>query len=144
MQFAFCITAWQCRRLTSYRENINIEKIFVCERAEQASLENVRVCTFQKSSFFYYFCWYLGYFVGIITFLLVTFVTSLHSMQFPFYYSRHGTIETPYKLPAGKTRKSVCERVERPSLEKFCVLYVPKVLFLSQFLLVLRIFCRYN
>ena len=136
------LTAWQCRRLTSYRENINIEKIFVCERAARASLENFCVCTFQKSSFFHYFCWYLGYFVGIITLLLVTFVTSVHSMQFPFYYSRHGTRNA--LQATGKTRKSVCERVERASLEKFRILYVPKVLFLSLFLLVLRIFCRYN
>ena len=78
------LTAWQCRRLTSYRENINIEKNFVCERAERASLENFRVLHVPKISFFHYFCWYLGYFVGIITFLLVTFITSVHQCSFPF------------------------------------------------------------
>ena len=86
----------------------------------------------------------LGNFVGIFTFLLVTFVTSVHSndsVQFP-YYLRHGTRNA--LQATGKTRKSVCERVERASSEKFRVLYVPKVLFLSLFLLVHRIFCRYN
>ena len=73
------------------RTSTSRKSLCVCERAVRASLVNFRVCTFQKSSFFYYFCWYFGYFVGIITFVLVTFVASVHSMQFPFHYSWHGT-----------------------------------------------------
>ena len=114
------LTAWHCRWLTSYRENINIEKIFMCEPAERASLEIFRVCTFKTSSFFHYFCWYLGYFVSIITFLLVTFVTSVRSngsMQFSFYYSRHGTRNA--LQATGKTRK-ICVGASRASeLGKF-------------------------
>ena len=76
-----------------------IEKTSTLRKSLCASEQSERAwkifafCTFQKSYFFHYFCLYL--FVGIITFLLVSYAISVHSMQFPFYYSRHDTINAP-------------------------------------------------
>ena len=66
-------------------------------------------------------------------------------MQFAFCitYGRQCRRLTSYR-ENNIEKISVCERAERASLENFRVLYVPEVLFLSLFLLVLRIFCRYD
>ena len=85
-----------CRRLTSYRKNIDIEKIFVCERAGKI----FAFCTFQKSYFFHYFCWYLGYFFGIMTCLLVSFCyictfNAVSSLLLAAWHYKRLTITSP-------------------------------------------------
>ena len=53
------------------------------------------------------------------------------------YYLQHGNVDDSQAIE----KIFVCERAERASLDNF---RVPKVLFLSLFMLVLRIFCQYN
>ena len=58
--------------------NTNIEKMYVCERGERASLENFSIFTSRTSCFFQYFCWYMyfRYFIGIFYLIILIMIAS--------------------------------------------------------------------
>ena len=64
--FLLLLKAWHYKRLTSYLQNTNIAKMYVCEQAKRANLENVEMCTFPKKSdihFITFVCFYFKCFV---------------------------------------------------------------------------------
>ena len=106
------LTAWQCRRLTSYRENINIEKIFVCERAERASLENFRVLHVPKILFlslfllvFRIFCRYNYIFVGYFYY-----ICTFNAVSLLLLAARHYKRLTSYRQNSYNQKIYVCAR----------------------------------
>ena len=129
------LTAWQYRRLTSYRQNINIENTYECKRAERASLENFLFNTFQKS----YLCWYLiGYFgrynhydmfVGCLCYIMY--------IQCSFTCITHGmALWTPFKLPANHLhRENLCLRA---SFGKLLYFHIQKLLSFQYFCVYFR------
>ena len=126
-------------RLTSYRQNVNIEKIYLCERAWKIF---AFICPKIPISFRIGTCEFCLHNITCFRLFVGYFVTSVHAMQFPFYillmtwhYIRS------HKLPANTYSEIiyvVCER------GKFSHFYIPNLLFLSFFWLVLKRVSWYN
>ena len=132
MQVVFFIihTARKYKRLTSNQLTMNIEKIFkVCERA---SLEISHLCV-PKLLFFLCLSWYLRILSACLS------VTLLHNVRIFCAVSLRMLMTWHYKRLTNCRQHAHIEIIY--VCEHFCIQYL---LFLSLFLLVLQIFCRYD
>ena len=116
------------------RENLSV----------RASLEIVCIYTFQNSYFFQCLSWYLWILSAcwLVTLLLCA-LCAVSLLIMTWHYKRLlNASKTAGKTPTSKYYSMYAsEQVERWKFSHFCIQYL---LFLSLFLLVLQIFCRYN